>query len=81
MAHQHSKGSAGAIEIGCLSIEIDLLIQPRVIEADGMTTTGKMPGRASTNGAGTDDGDREIQLSASAGITSAYASKPAATAL
>ena len=42
-----------------------------------MSTTGKMPGRASTNGAGTDDGDREIQLSASAGITSAYTSKPA----
>ena len=53
------------------SIEIDLVIQPWVIEADGMTTTGKMPGRAGTNGAGSDNGDREIQLSASAGITSA----------
>lgn len=71
MAHQHPQGSAGAIEIGCPSIEIDLVIQPWVIEADGMTTTGKMPGRAGTNGAGSDDRDREIQLSASAGITSA----------
>ena len=55
-----------------------VLAQTGVEDSDVVTMPFEVPGDAETDSTGTNNGNGAVQLSASAGITSEYASKLAA---
>ena len=70
MPHEHAQGRGGAVEFGGRPCPADGLRQARIKDRYRMAKAAQVPGGAKAKGPGTDNGNRMVQLKASAGITS-----------